>query len=71
MAKLGLSARVLPEQKKRKSTSKKTAKPVDDVFYVKTIPPNVKMEDFNWDAPVDLDKVIRISKRKAKLNGKL
>jgi len=66
MAKLGLSAHVLPEKKRKQSTSRK-----DEVFYVKPIPSDVKLEDFNWDAPIDLDKVIRISKRKAKLNGKL
>jgi hypothetical protein len=57
MAKSKLSSTIVPNKKKRSGRKAKT-------FFVKSIPTDVRLEDFDWDTPVDLDTVIHISKLK-------
>lgn len=59
MDKSELSAQELPERKKKSGTNASS-----NLFYVKDIPKDVKMSDFVWEAPINLDLAIKLSKNK-------
>ncbi len=59
MDKSELSAQELPARKKKSNTNASS-----NLFYVKDIPKDVKMSDFVWEAPINLDLAIKLSKNK-------